>query len=547
MAENIKNNHNFVIAEGGTGLRILLATYQVLSSRAYARKGATENWKLIYETMDAGAEEIEELAKLVKSDKDIDFCDPSYYFAFLKLAERVRDKLAKDRTMSLDKIAPEWFKSELLLTREQLERDLLGGYYRDLVLGSLVSEVAMRCALSTPEDKKAGFQAIVDEVIASNNRYQVRVAFTGSGIGGEGRTNICAHPAMLKALCIKRVMEELKMQYDQAKAYVGNILKIAVVMIGSAFRFPSLKGLDQDIAGLVAGTLRNFPEDSAEAVNLLYLLEHDCCPVQASVPAEFGKQHKHAHAIELVAVAAIEDFFRRDSGRVAKKQCPVIPHYSMPGRALTNWENLGLPEEYRQDLTARLRFDAALFYWILPQLMVTSEERAAGKLYESEILARMFKAKTPRKVEEAVIASGMDLDEEILKPLRALKVKESMFLQYLREISLTGLNWETGAMPSPDCGTNLFDVSRIEHMLTDPDISAFGGMTGFKFDDLTACPKNTATGRAEENLYATRLTMDKLRSRTVYNERGTRKSFRDVLESVYDICSERKEKRYGFF
>lgn len=547
MAGSVMNNHNFVIAEGGTGLRVLLAIYQALSSRAYARKGATENWKLIYETMDAGSKEIEELVNLIRCDKNIDFCDPSYFFAFLKLAERVKEEIAREKTMSLDKIAPEWFKNELLLTREQLRRDLLGGYYRDLTLGSVVSAVAMKCALSTPEDKKAGFQAIVDEVIASNNTYEVRVVFTGSGIGGEGRTNICTHPAMLNALCIERVMEDLKMQYDQAKAYVGNTLKIAVVMIGSAFRFPTLKGLDQDIAGLVAGTLRNFPDDSAEAVNIFYLLEHDCCPVQASAPAESGEQRKHAHAIELVAVAAIEDFFRRDSERASKKQCPVIPHYSMPGRTLTNWENLGLTEEYRQDLTARFRFDAALFYWILPQLMVTSEERAAGKLYESEILARMFKAKTPRKVEEAVIASGMDIDEEILKPLRALKAKESMFLQYLRDISLTGMNWETGAMPSPDCGTNLFDVSRIEHMLEDPDISAFGGMTGFKFDDLTACPKNTATGRAEENLYATRLTMDKLRNRTVYNERGTRKPFKDVLGSVYDICSERKEKRHGFF
>lgn len=548
MALNAMINHNYVFGEGGTGVRILLAIYQYMSCKAYARKGSTDNWKLIYETMDAGAEEIEELMKLLKADKEIDFCDPSFFFAFLKLAERVKDELAKDKTMSLDKIAPEWFKNELLLTREQLLRDLLGGYYRDLTLGSVVSAVAMKCALETPEDKKAGFQAIVDDVIASNNTYEVRVVFTGSGIGGEGRTNICAHPAMLKALCINRVMEELKMQHAQAKAYVENILKIAVVMVGSAFRFPALKGLDQDIAGLVAGTLRNFPDDSAEAVNLFYLLEHDMCPVQASAPSDSGEQHKHAHAIELVAVASIENFFQRDSEKASKKQCPVIPHYSMPGKALTNWENLGLPEEYRQYISARLRFDAALFYWIRPQLLVTSEERATGKMYGSEILARMFKVKSPKQVEDAIIASGMDFDTEVLKPLKALIAKETMFLQYLKDVSLTGKNWETGAMPSPDCGTDLFNVSRIDHMLQeDPDIRDYGGMTGFKFDDLTACPKNTGTGKAEDNLYATKLTMDKLRNRTTYNDRGSRKTFSEVLESVYDICSERKEKRHGFF
>lgn len=542
-------NHNYVFGEGGTGLRILLALYQIMSSRAYAKKGATENYKQVYETMDAGAEEIEELKKLLKADKDMKFNDPAYFLAFLKLAERVKDMLAKDKTMSLEKIAPEWFRNELLLTREELLRDLLGGYYRDLVLGSVVSAVAMRCALETEEDKKAGFQAVIDDVVASNNTYEVRVAFAGSGIGGEGRTNICARPAMLKSLCIERVMEDLKMQQEQAKAYVERNLKIAVVMVGSAFRFPAIKGLDQDVAGLVAGTLRNFPDDSAEAVNLMYLLEHDCCPVQASQPSDSGEQHKHAHAIELVAVSCIENFFHRDTESASKKQCPVFPHYSMPGRTLTNWENLGLPEEYRINLSARLRFDAALFYWVRPQLMVTPEERNAGKLYESEILARMFKAKTPKQVEESIYASGLDLDQDILKPLRALLEKETMYLKYLRDICLTGKNWETGAMPSPDCSTDLFDVSRIEHMLTkNPSISDFGGMTGFKLDELTMCPKNKITGTEEDSLYHTKLTMDKLRNRITYNKNGKPRAFREILNEIYDICSERKEKkRYGIF
>lgn len=548
MERNAMTNHNYVFGEGGTGVRVLLATDHYLSSRAYARKGTTENWKLIYETMDAGAEEIDELQKLQRADKEIDFYGTSYTVELLKLAESVKEVLARDRMMSLEKIAPEWFRNELLFTGEQLGRNLLGGYYRDLTLGSVVSAAAMKCALETNEDKRAGFRAVVDDVVASNNTYEVRVVFTGSGIGGEGRTNICAHPAMLKELCIDRVMEDLKMQRQQARAYVERNLKIAVVMIGSSFRFPALKGLDQNIADLVAGTLRNFPDDSAEAVNLLYLLEHDCCPVQASKPSDSGEQHKHAHAIELVAVASIENFFLRDTEDASKKQCPVIPHYSMPGRAFTNWENLGLPEEYRRDLTARLRFDAALFYWIRPQLIVTSDERNAGKLYESEILARMFKVKTPKQVEDAILTSGMDLDQEIIKPLRALLAKEAMFLKYLREISLTGKNWETNTMPSPDCGTALFDVESIGHMLKDPDITAFGGMTGFQFDDLTRCPENTQTGKREDNLYATRLTMDKLRKNTVYNKHGKRKTFQEILSNIYDLCSERREiRKYGFF
>lgn len=547
MQENMMN-HNYVMAEGGTGVRALLAAHMYLSSKAYARgeEGAKANWKFIYETMDAGAGEIEQLQKLIRFDKESKFCDPQYSFYFCKLAEQVKEKLAMDSTMSLGKIAPTWYKNGLLLTEEQLQRDLLGGYYRDLTLGSIVSAVAMKCALETSEDKKAGFRAVADSVVASNNTYETRVVLVGSGIGGEGRTNLCTHPAMLRELCTERVMKDLRMEQEQAKSYVEQNLKIAVIMVGSAFRFPAMEGLDQDVAGLVAGTLRNFPEDSAEAVNLFYLLEHDHCPVQALKASESGEQYKHAHAIELVAVAAMEDFFTLSTEHASKKQCPVIPHYSMPGNALTSWENLGLPEEYRQYLSARVRFDAALFYWLRPQLVLGPEEKNSDRLYEAEILARMFKKKNPKQVKEAVLNSNIDLEEEIVKPLKALILKETMFLEYLKDVSLTGKNWETDSMPV--CGATLFDTEKIEDMLGEADIRKYGGMTGFQFDDLTMCPADAMTGKIEENIYNTRLTMDWLRKQVVYNKQGQPRSFHDILTNIYEICSERKERRHhGFF
>ena len=151
MPENVMLNHNYVMAEGGTGVRALLAAHMYLSAKAYAagENGRTENWKFIYETMDAGAEEIEQLQKLVRLDSESEFCDPHYSFHFCRLAEKVKEKLARDNTMSLKKIAPAWYRNGLLLTEEQLERDLLGGYYRDLTLGSVVSSAAMQCALET--------------------------------------------------------------------------------------------------------------------------------------------------------------------------------------------------------------------------------------------------------------------------------------------------------------------------------------------------------------------------------------------------------------
>lgn len=98
MPENVMLNHNYVMAEGGTGVRALLAAHMYLSAKAYAagENGRTENWKFIYETMDAGAEEIEQLQKLVRLDSESEFCDPHYSFHFCRLAEKVKEKLARD-------------------------------------------------------------------------------------------------------------------------------------------------------------------------------------------------------------------------------------------------------------------------------------------------------------------------------------------------------------------------------------------------------------------------------------------------------------------
>ena len=547
MSDFVSVNHNYVFLEGGTGIRIGLALYHVLSSRAYARGGASENWKFIFETMDAGPEEIKTLLRLLEADEKAVFRSPMFFFAYLKLAEKVRDRLARNKEMTLADISTKWLSEQLLVTIEQLILNYEGGYFRDQQLASFISSVAVECALNTEEDKKAGFQAVLDDVIASNNTYEVRVAFAGSGIGGEGVTNLCTHPYVIKELCIRHVMDELRMHRKQAEEYVEKILKIAVVMTGSAFRFPAVKTLTQDVASLVAGTLQNYPEESARAVNLFYLLEHDACPVQADDASECAEQHKRAHAIELVAAASIDDFFSRSTEDASKKQCPVFPHYSFPGRSRTTWSSLGLSPEYRENLTARLRFDAALFYWIRPQLIVSSEERSKGKLYESEFLMRMFHARSPKALEDILLRSEIDLDRDILNPLKALLYKERQFLKYLREISLTGKNWETGAMPSPGYGTALFPVDRIEHMLNSPDIRDFGEMTGFSFDALSECPPDPLSKKAEDNIYHTRLTMDKLRRQTVYNKHGRPGTFAEVMASIYGICSSRKEKHFGIF
>ena len=61
--------HCYVFGEGGTGMRILLAIYVMLSSLAYRKNSPGEIWKMICEAMDAGAAEIEELQGLQKADQ----------------------------------------------------------------------------------------------------------------------------------------------------------------------------------------------------------------------------------------------------------------------------------------------------------------------------------------------------------------------------------------------------------------------------------------------------------------------------------------------
>ncbi|MCA5960044.1 hypothetical protein LC724_05335 [Blautia sp. RD014234] len=121
------DNMNYVFLEGGTGVRVGLAVCHLADCKAYASKGKAEGWNMVYETMDAGAEEIGEILKLLSDDEQLDFCDPSINFAFLKMAERVKKKLQEEGDFCLEKVAPEWFKNELLLTKEELQRDLLGG------------------------------------------------------------------------------------------------------------------------------------------------------------------------------------------------------------------------------------------------------------------------------------------------------------------------------------------------------------------------------------------------------------------------------------
>lgn len=545
-------SHNYIFGEGGGGIRVLLAAYHWLNTKAMAEGSeSVENYQLVFETMDAGGEEIGEVKRLQELSRQIGpFGDVSEKcpFTFVKLAESVaalagktQEELRRENGIHLRDILPEWFQNELLLSEEQLNRDISGGFHRDQTIGCIVVPVSFACAMQTPEDRKHGFGAVIEDVVASNGNWEVRVAMAGTGWGGEGISNLCTHPANLKELCVLRVMEKLKMDHQAAVTYVEKVLKIGIFMTGSAYRYPSTESLAENIGALVEGTLESYPEDSAEAVNLFYLLEHDGCPVQATKASNMGIQYKKSHAVELVAVAMLDDFFHRTTAQVSKKQCPVIPHYAMPGNGFTNWTNLGLPEKYRELLSARLRFDTALFYWIAPQLLVSSRERNDGKLYQSELLHQMYNERRDGKLKDAINSGEKwKLDEDILKPLQALCEKEKMFLNFLLEISETGKNHETDTPAVSGFGTSLFPVEKLRALLEPINemsvVRQFGGMTKCCLDEMTQCPEGPAGTRTEDNIYTTGLTLDQLRKRVCRN-RKIRESLTELLKAVYEVSS----------
>lgn len=537
--------------QGGSGEMCGKTAMMMRDSLALLRKGMDEHLDILFETMDAGGEALGDMIKLHAADKALDFRNPYTGFMFLELAAKVKARLNKNQVFNLKMVAPEWFKEQTLLTMDELEFELTKGYGRNLILGSLVCGLALEVAEGSEADKKMGFKEIAVEVVNSNGNYEVRVVFVGSGGGGEGRTNISLYPAILKAKCVEAVRNDLGLQPDAALAYVEKVLRIGVIMIGAAFSFPRIAGLNQDVAGLVSGTLENYPKDTSAAIDAFYLLENDNMPVQASKPSEGNEQFKHHHAIEMVAYAALEDFFTRTDEDFARlknnpddpsDKIPIIPNYSVPGRGKATWKNLALPDDYRKALEARLRFAAMLIYWLRPQLELNSEQLKADKLYESEFLCKMYGVKSAKELRNAV--SYDNLEEEVVKPFKILLARERMFLRWLSDIAQTGFDWERELDPGAAARADLFSVSEISRLLrmpteenpneTYPDVHECGGMTGFCLDRLTDC--------GDGNLYNTKLTPDKGR-KLRYMENGKPRAFMDIMKELYDICSDRRERR----
>lgn len=532
------NDKHHIFLCGGTGEECGEGILLVRESLALYQKGESSQLYIVYETMDQGGGALGRIRILTQNPFPIDSRDPHTEFGYVEVADKVRLKLSdmkKTGDVRLRDILPPEFQDRLLLNDWTLDIVLSKGFFGDMKAGALITDLALEAAEGSEADRKMGFEAVTDEVLNSNRRYEVRAALIGSAHGSEGRINLCSYPKILREKCKRAVQERLGLQPADAKKYVADVLKIAVIMVGAVFRFPKLDGLNQDVAGLVAGTLQNYPEDTIEALDAFYLLEHDNMPVQASAASYGNDQHKHAHALELVAFEAVEDFFRRSREDLEglrrnhdrKLLTLLLPHYALPGNAKTNWENLNIPHEHRLALAARLRFDAMLFLWLRPQLLPSNPE----KVYESNFLCRMYGVNKASALRKKV--SSRDLETAVIGPFTSLLDRERLYLRWILDISLTGRDWERRQNPDDTLLANLFPVREIGLLLRKnpcADINEYGGMTGYNLDRMTAC--------GEGNPYSSRRTPDWIRSRITYRENGMPVPFMKIMEQLYDLCAD---------
>ena len=475
----------YIFLEGGTGLRVGLAvTHMMCCMNMYQKNNYSMNdWNMIFETMDSGNEELTQITKMV-SVTDNAVCEgtlkaiyPDVKFQDIRIPNEMlaRRGMPVNAKIPLKQVVNTWYDNHLLLTPQQMEQDLLGGYYKDLCRGRFISGASFDTAVSKEETlvsgQKVGFQYISDKVANADGNGDIRVVFVSSAIGGEGRTNITSHPEKLIRLCMEK-LEHRGYTRTNAETHIKNVLKIAVIMTGSVFSFPNKNsGKPADVRNLVIGTFKSYPESLAQKINIFYLLEHDHMTIQSERYSDSGAQAKHAHAIELVAVSMIHNFFDRTRGDLSGNYKTVIPYYSIPlsyrlphnpnEKDETTWDTLKLFKSYKEAILSRIRFDEVLFHYIASQAL-------SENIIVTELLRNMFHERNVNRISRYIQEIPYNTEKKIKEPIRKILEIERLWLNYMRDICLTGKDWSAGGDISA-FKTHLdpITVNNIDNMLSE--------------------------------------------------------------------------------
>lgn len=532
LSENkqVVRGKKFVFEAGGSGAMAGVTLMQLVEALKMFQGESVVQLNSIFETMDQGGEVIEQLDELCAMEEI--WGSKSITHQTLKLADRIKSELNVTGKFSLKTLYPDWEEDMPFLAKETAKLNLSRGFYQQMSLGAYLLPTMLECALKTEEDKNCGYGAVAESVRSAVDGSDVQVAFMGSLFGGEGRTILSGMPARLFDYCARVYAEDKDLDPERAKEEVRSRLKIAEAQLGGCYKYPHASGLRDDVSDLTAGALRNFPENTEDVLYRIYYFDSrgETCPVQSEKAEKGAQQRNHHHEVELLMAAAVLDFFNTDAkeGYPGKKDKIRIPSYSVPNNNTgekTTWEELALPEGYKEALLTRLRFDAALLLAIKPQVCPDGNTVGTDQYQNLSLIGKLYNA-TGAKLRDMINRGKINVNEitETVNRAAELIKREERFIDWFYDIAVSGKDWDK----HPDRGNaadssglvNVRELWRLKNVDSEP-------MT-YQLDRLTDIPQGNPahTGKAVYKV------MDDVK----FRRGGKPRDIGEIFKDIYDNC-----------
>ena len=510
----------YLLYLGGTSVRQAMADTHLLYMEGLYDWGtgkAEVPPHIVVPAMDQANPDLNGLLALIEKDEKI--MGQKMYVSIIPLCDQIRkikEDMGNEQGMQFRDLGHAFLDEHLFLPPSVDGLELSHGYCSNQSAGAVAAPIAFRLAMEDPGPDGHGnaLMKIVTQVINCTGSQAVHILICGpSGWGGEGRTHTQIVPEFLCRECVDRLTETGRMSRPQAEQHVKEHLLIDIIMHGCYFRFPALEK-DKDVGKLTSEMLANFDPASESHINTFALIEHDLTCVQAEKPREFGNQYRHAHAAELVANDVARKCMQQ---RFEGKRC-VIPHYSTAGPE-TNWSTLGVPEKTINMMISLVRFYAVLACFMKPQLGTCLDDINEERLYNTRIAALVY-GEYGRKLKARKTRD--DLMEELLIPFWQMYDRTGKAVRWIYEISMTGMDWESGDRTAAEQYTSLFNTAALERILSGDNPPK---IDEFELDSLSECKGG--------NRAATHLTPDAVILNLNRHKAGQSVSFMEIMMEIY--------------
>ena len=524
--------YNYIIFAGGSGAMAGVSAMHMYESLKMYNGRSDPLVHTVFETMDQGGKVMETLSKMTVSENL--WGSSAVLHKNLKLADLIKKELDVKEHFDLKTLYPDWEKGSPFLKDTVIELDLGHGFHQQMSLGSFLTGLMFKCAMSSGEDQECGYRAIIDRVLGATESDCVMVIFIGSLFGGEGRTVLSDMPERLFERCVAEYCEKNNVSQAEAESMVKTRLKMAEIQIGPCYKYPKSEMLGNDVSDLAAGALRNFPKETEDVLDRIYYFDSNTCPVQAEKSATGAQQTNHHHFIEVLMFAAIKDFFSSDSAVFMTGNNKIyIPRYSIPSQSgkvqKITWDTLEPFDEYRKALLTRLRFDAFLMYVIRPQIFNGSGQVIGADQYARLTIVSKMYGMTGEKLTKKLNHDSDALEnlQQAIEKLAAIIRREEMFVEWLFDIATTGKDWQTAAQngqkEDASNDTELVKITEILKLIRKETVKS----DTYDLDDLTRIESNKIqTGRRLIDVY------DTVKCR----HNGQPRDILEIMKDFYDKC-----------